>query len=79
MNKPERKPLSKVPLLNLIRGRLVVSRKRNEGVWIGESRVFVIDIRGDKVRLGVEAPPEVGIIRDELVDKVADSLANAAG
>ena len=39
---------------------LVLSRKRNESIRINENIVVtVIDVRGDKVRLGIEAPQDV--------------------
>lgn len=43
--------------------------RRGQGVWIGD-RIFVLVhfFRGRQVRLGIGAPDEVGILRDELVD-----------
>jgi carbon storage regulator len=46
---------------------LVLSRKLNEAIVIdGNSRIMVVDIRGGQVRLGIEAPAEVPILREEL-------------
>lgn len=46
---------------------LVLSRKSGEGVVIGDCvRVVVVEVRGDKVRLGIEAPPEVEVDREEV-------------
>jgi carbon storage regulator len=46
---------------------LVLSRKLNERILIGENiQVIVVGVRGNHVRLGIEAPPEVAILRDEL-------------
>lgn len=46
---------------------LVLTRKLNERIVIGENiRITVVGIRGNHVRLGIEAPPEVTILRDEL-------------
>lgn len=46
---------------------LVVSRRAQEGVWIGDNiHIVVISIEGSRVRLGIEAPQEVQIFRDEL-------------
>ncbi len=46
---------------------LVLSRKKNESVLIGDSvKVTVVEIRGDKVRLGFEAPGEVRVHREEV-------------
>ena len=49
---------------------LVLSRKRNEGIIIDDGRIVihVVEIRGDKVRLGVEAPKEVGVDRREVYE-----------
>lgn len=46
---------------------LVLSRKKNEALVInGDITVSVIEIRGDKVRLGIEAPREVAVHRREV-------------
>jgi carbon storage regulator len=46
---------------------LVISRKRDEKLMIGDDIVVqIIDIRGDKVRLGIEAPQLVPVHREEL-------------
>jgi carbon storage regulator len=47
---------------------LVLSRKRNETVVIdGTIRVTVVGIRGSQVRLGIEAPDHVQVLREELI------------
>ena len=49
---------------------LVLSRKVGETVIIGQEIVVtVLAIRGDRVRLGIEAPREVGIRRSELAER----------
>ena len=46
---------------------LVLSRKKNESIVIDENVVVtVVDVRGDKVRLGIEAPKNVPIHRSEV-------------
>jgi carbon storage regulator len=50
---------------------LVLSRKKNESIIINnEITVVVVEIRGDKVRLGVEAPKEVPVHRREVYDAI---------
>lgn len=50
---------------------LVLSRHKNEQIVIGQEIVItVIEIRGDKVRLGVEAPQEVSVHRREIFDQI---------
>jgi carbon storage regulator len=46
---------------------LVLTRKVNESLLIGEDIVItVVEIKGDKVRLGIEAPKEISIVRSEI-------------
>jgi len=46
---------------------LVLSRKKNESIVIGEDvMIYVVEILGDKVRIGVEAPKEVSVHRREV-------------
>lgn len=50
---------------------LVLSRKKNESIVIGDNiTIVVVDIRGDKVRLGVDAPKEVPVHRQEVHDAI---------
>jgi carbon storage regulator len=50
---------------------LVLSRKKNESIVINnEITVVVVEIRGDKVRLGIEAPKEVPVHRREVFDAI---------
>jgi carbon storage regulator len=52
---------------------LVLSRKHCERILIGHSIVLtVVRIEGGQVRLGIEAPPEVRIVREELGSKPGD-------
>lgn len=47
---------------------LVLSRKETERIKLGDSIVVtVVRVAGDKVRLGIEAPPDMLVLRDELV------------
>jgi len=53
---------------------LVLSRKKNESIVINNDiRIVVVEIRGDKVRLGVEAPREVPVHRHEVYEAIQRS------
>jgi len=53
------------------RTMLVLSRKKNESIVINDDiTIVVVEIRGDKVRLGVEAPKEVPVHRREVFDAI---------
>ena len=50
---------------------LVLSRKKNESIVINNDiTIVVVEIRGDKVRLGVEAPKDVPVHRKEVQDTI---------
>lgn len=50
---------------------LVLSRQREETIIIGDNiRITVVDIRGDKVRLGIIAPKEVSVHREEVYESI---------
>ena len=50
---------------------LVLSRKKNESIVINNDiTIVVVEIRGDKVRLGVEAPKEVPVHRREVYEAI---------
>ena len=55
---------------------LVLSRKKNESIVINNDiTVVVVEIRGDKVRLGIEAPKEVPVHRREVYDAIQENEA----
>ncbi|MDR0313716.1 MAG: carbon storage regulator CsrA [Treponema sp.] len=50
---------------------LILSRKTNEKIMIGDDvSVSIIEIRGDQVRLGVDAPKSVKVYRQEVFDAI---------
>ena len=58
---------------------LVLSRKKNESIVINDDiTIVVVEIRGDKVRLGVEAPKEVPVHRREVYDAIKRSSNGVA-
>jgi len=63
---------------------LVLSRHRDESIMIGDDVVItIVDIRGDKVRLGIKAPQEIPVHRQEVYDAIKrenqDSSENPNG
>jgi carbon storage regulator len=57
---------------------LVLSRKESEKIRLGDSIVVtIVRVSGDKVRLGIEAPPDVVVLRDELKPIPTISLPTA--
>ena len=70
---------------------LVLSRQRDQTIVIGDDiEITVVDIRGDKVRLGINAPSEVPVHRKEVYDAIKrenraaasvkpEDIANVAG
>lgn len=57
---------------------LVLSRKVGERILIGDNvSVTVVRITGGGVRLGVEAPPDMAVIRQELKDRLDDEQASS--
>lgn len=58
---------------------LILSRKRNESIIIGGGiTVTVVEIRGDKVRLGIEAPREIDVHREEVVARMNETNSEAS-
>ncbi len=59
---------------------LVLSRQRDESIIIGDNvQITVVDIRGDKVRLGIEAPADITVHRKEVFDAIQRENRRAAG
>jgi carbon storage regulator len=58
---------------------LVLSRHRDESIIIGDDIVItVVDIRGDKVRLGINAPVEIPVHRQEVYEAIQRENRQAA-
>jgi carbon storage regulator len=50
---------------------LVLSRLRDESIIIGDNVVVtIVDVRGDKVKLGIDAPKEISVHRQEVYDAI---------
>lgn len=50
---------------------LVLTRSINESIMVGDDvKIIILDVRGDRVRLGIEAPKEVPVHRQEIYDTI---------
>ncbi len=59
---------------------LVLSRQRDESIIIGDNIVItVVDIRGDKVRLGIQAPTEIPVHRQEVYEAIQRENMRTSG
>ena len=59
---------------------LVLSRKQNERIRVGDSVVVtVVRVSGDRVRIGIEAPAHIRVLRDELPIERTESFALELG
>jgi len=58
---------------------LVLTRHAGEAIMIGdEIKISIIDVQGDKAKIGITAPRDVRILRRELIDEVRSTNAQAA-
>lgn len=58
---------------------LVLTRKSGEGVLLGDNiKIVVVEVKGNQVRLGIEAPPELAVYREEVYRKIQEENITAA-
>ncbi|HMP07534.1 MAG TPA: carbon storage regulator CsrA [Lacipirellulaceae bacterium] len=58
---------------------LVLSRQRDESIIIGDDIVVtIVDVRGDKVKLGIDAPQDVSVHRREVYEAIRRENQHAA-
>ena len=55
----------------VIRRRLILGRKAGQWLLIGDVRVKVKEVRGETIRLVIEAPDSVTVVREELLERLA--------
>lgn len=59
---------------------LILTRRSGEAVIVGDNvRIAVLDIRGNQVRLGVDAPREVTVHREEVYRRIVEEQGDGAG
>lgn len=50
---------------------LVISRRKDEGIVIGDDiRLTIVEVRGGRVRIGIDAPKEISVNREEVHDAI---------
>ena len=58
---------------------LVLTRKSGEGIWIGDDiQVRILEVREGQVKVGIQAPEEKGIYREEIYHRIRQSNRIAA-
>lgn len=58
---------------------LVLTRRKNQSIVIGDDIIItVLDVKGDQIRLGITAPREVQVYRQELLTALAETDPSAA-
>ena len=59
---------------------LVLTRRAGESIIIGDNiEISVIEVQGDRAKIGITAPKSISVLRKELVDEVKSINAEAAG
>lgn len=59
---------------------LILTRKAGEGLYVGDHiRITIVEIRGRQIRLGIEAPPDIVVLREEIYHRIREQNLQAAG
>jgi len=59
---------------------LILTRKLGENIRIGDRiKVAILDIKGGQVKLGIDAPPEIAVHREEIYERIREENERASG
>ena len=59
---------------------LILTRKIGEGIILGDDiRISIMEIRGKQIRIGIEAPQNVVVLREEIYQRIQEENLRAAG
>lgn len=59
---------------------LILTRKLGENIRIGDKiKIIILDVKGGQVKLGIDAPPNVAVHREEIYERIRDENRRAAG
>jgi carbon storage regulator len=57
---------------------LILTRKPGESLYIGDVKVTIVELKGHQIRIGIDAPPEIRIYREEIYLQILDENRKAA-
>jgi carbon storage regulator len=59
---------------------LILTRKIGEGIFLGDDiRISILEIRGKQIRIGIEAPSHIVVLREEIYQRIQEENLRAAG
>lgn len=57
---------------------LILTRKPGESLYIGDVKVTIVELKGHQIRIGIDAPPEIRIYREEIYLQILEENRKAA-
>ena len=57
---------------------LILTRKPGESLYIGDVKVTIVELKGHQIRIGIDAPPEIRIYREEIYLQILEENKRAA-